>query len=254
MFRALEEKCCPRSVVYYCLFSDKTLHYLNKFNADSVFSVIGDHAGHPLAALQAAAAAAGISPQQCPFLFNPALMPLVQGLGIKTESPTTQSRGCSPIIFEEETGKKKRAPRRKKVSTAVACVQTDTDLDPERQPLPLTRKQSVCAELGVQASLIDPHLQPLSVICGSEFKSSAPLGALAAAALAAEGNVVTFTPDVKVGSSSREAGVTYNPFTDPQILQAADGLELLSTLAEKRPKCASAPLVSSVAVHIHCLL
>lgn len=32
----------------------------------------------------------------------------------------------------------------------------------------------------------------------------------------------------------------YNPFNDPQVLQAADGLELLSTLAEK-----SAPVISS---------
>jgi len=47
----------------------------------------------------------------------------------------------------------------------------------------------------------------------------------------------------------------YNPFLDPQILQAADGLELLSTLAEKRAKCleveeskpASAEIVSDKA-------
>ena len=32
---------------------------------------------------------------------------------------------------------------------------------------------------------------------------------------------------------------SYNPFIDPQILQAADGLELLSALAEKRPKSSS---------------
>ena len=31
--------------------------------------------------------------------------------------------------------------------------------------------------------------------------------------------------------------VSYNPFLDPQILQAADGLELLSALAEQRSKC-----------------
>jgi hypothetical protein len=40
------------------------------------------------------------------------------------------------------------------------------------------------------------------------------------------------------GFSLKEDKITdeYNPFLDPQILQAVDGLELLSALAEKRSK------------------
>ena len=111
-------------------------------------------------------------------------------------------------------------------------------------------------EQGIQTSLLGEHLQPLSVICGASDLSlplhvphlkgtTAPLGALAAAALVAEGNLEALA----TGAGSRRGGgaaggVSYNPFTDPQILQAADGLELLSALAEKRPKCSSAALVS----------
>ena len=54
--------------------------------------------------------------------------------------------------------------------------------------------------------------------------------------------------EVKVGEecSGDAASCLYNPFTDPQILQAAHGLELLSTLAEKRPKCSSSSAASSL--------
>ncbi|XP_069124206.1 trinucleotide repeat-containing gene 18 protein-like isoform X5 [Argopecten irradians] len=38
-------------------------------------------------------------------------------------------------------------------------------------------------------------------------------------------------------NQSKQSASDYNPFLDPQILQAADGLELLSTLAEIRAKC-----------------
>lgn len=41
----------------------------------------------------------------------------------------------------------------------------------------------------------------------------------------------------KAQESGIEDDVNYNPYTDPQILQAADGLELLSALAEKWSKC-----------------
>ncbi|XP_064604503.1 uncharacterized protein LOC135469813 isoform X2 [Liolophura sinensis] len=41
----------------------------------------------------------------------------------------------------------------------------------------------------------------------------------------------------KAQESGVEERVNYNPYTDPQILQAADGLELLSALAEKWSKC-----------------
>ena len=141
---------------------------------------------------------------------------------------------------------------RSQVSTACASVQTESDLDPNLDPVTATRKStSAKKEQGIQTSLGE-HLQPLSVICGtSDYplphhpRDSAPLGALAAAALAAEANLDALTTQ---GRSSRAVGVSYNPFTDPQILQAADGLELLSTLAEKRPKCSSAALVS------HCFL
>lgn len=53
----------------------------------------------------AAAAAASLTSTQFPFVFNSALLPLPSGLSlgeplpIKTEAPTTQSRGTSPIIF-----------------------------------------------------------------------------------------------------------------------------------------------------------
>ncbi|KAJ8319255.1 hypothetical protein KUTeg_004346 [Tegillarca granosa] len=43
--------------------------------------------------------------------------------------------------------------------------------------------------------------------------------------------------DQKTKSFDNSSEKTYNPFLDPQILQAADGLELLSALAEKRAKC-----------------
>ena len=68
------------------------------------FTVAADLTAHSLA-LQAAAAAAGINTPQFPFVFNPALLPLPPGLpvaepvSIKTEAPSVQSRGCSPIIM-----------------------------------------------------------------------------------------------------------------------------------------------------------
>ena len=68
------------------------------------FTVTADLTAHSLA-LQAAAAAAGINTPQFPFVFNPALLPLPTGLpvaepvSIKTEAPSVQSRGCSPIIM-----------------------------------------------------------------------------------------------------------------------------------------------------------
>ena len=132
------------------------------------------------------------------------------------------------------------------VSTACASVQTGSDLDPKLDPAVTRKPTSSQKEQGIQTSLGD-HLQPLSVICGSSDyplppRDTAPLGALAAAALAAEGNLSDLT--AQATRNSRAVGVSYNPFTDPQILQAADGLELLSTLAEKRPKCSSAALVS----------
>ena len=66
--------------------------------------IAADLTAHSLA-LQAAAAAAGISTPQFPFVFNPALLPMATGLpvaeplNIKTEAPSVQSRGCSPIIM-----------------------------------------------------------------------------------------------------------------------------------------------------------
>ncbi|XP_070188288.1 trinucleotide repeat-containing gene 18 protein-like isoform X2 [Littorina saxatilis] len=227
--------------------------------------VPADLTAHSLA-LQAAAAAAGIPTTQFPFVFNPALLSLPpgltvgEGLGIKTEPPTMVSRGCSPIVMsptpseqeeeEQQQAKKRRRDNVKQVSTACASVQTGNDLEPATNTAAVARslKSMASKEQGIQTNM-GQHLQPLSVICGtSDFaldhhKDSAPLGALAAAALVAEGNAVPVTTDAR-----GHRGVSYNPFTDPQILQAADGLELLSTLAEKRPKCSSAPLVDPKAV------
>ncbi|KAL8599647.1 hypothetical protein ACOMHN_053824 [Nucella lapillus] len=236
-------------------------------------------AAHSLAlqAAAAAAAAAGITTPQFPFVFSPALLPLPsvlpvgEALNIKTETPSVQSRGCSPIIMsptpsELDAAGEERVTEggegRKQVSTACASVQTGSDLeqDPTAAEDPRGRRKrgkrclSWCREQGVQTSLED-HLQPLSVICATPelqdlHKDTAPLGALAAAAMVAESKGALRRGGAGRGGAREGAGgLNYNPFTDPQILQAADGLELLSTLAEKRPKCSSsAALVDPKAV------
>ncbi|XP_025091338.1 serine-rich adhesin for platelets-like isoform X3 [Pomacea canaliculata] len=227
----------------------------------------------------AAAAAASLTSTQFPFVFNSALLPLPSGLSlgeplpIKTEAPTTQSRGTSPIIFSalpssdvtQYGGVKEAAVAadiKKEISTCCVSVQTTSDLDP--QP---TARKVVSKEQGIQTSELGHSvvplvtsevgpMQPLSVICSSadfalqhhpappllRHEDSSPLGTVAAVASAA------MAAEERLGGHSGSAGITqhgppggtYNPFTDPQLLQAADGLELLSTLAEKRPKCGSA--------------
>ena len=220
-----------------------------------------------LATLQAAANAAGLNLQQFPFLLNPAVLSLLQSPQasqpspvIKTEPPTTQSRGCSPILLEhndnaqdssrlsfqddEDENKlilsKDRRKRKRKLVSSSVQTSKDLDLDPSRHNSSLTlkaRSRSISSkEQGIQTSL-----QPLSVFCGhtdySPVRDRAALGALAAAAMVAEGR--DFAEFSRGGDS-----VNYNPFTDPQIMEATDGLELLSSLAEKRPRSSSVPLVS----------
>lgn len=61
------------------------------------------------------------------------------------------------------------------------------------------------------------------------------LAGLSCSKVVANSDVSSCDQNTKSIENSSEK--TYNPFLDPQILQAADGLELLSALAEKRAKC-----------------
>ncbi|CAG5127812.1 unnamed protein product, partial [Candidula unifasciata] len=144
---------------------------------------------------------------------------------VKVERPTVESRGCSPIMFED-------------ISSPLSILSTLSCLT--------TEKPKTCS-IGVQT-------------CDSLMKSSCKRKLSPQTLLSQDQAVQTLSPDFTafnplsvhcpdidcvdtlthcLEEKSHLDRASYNPFTDPQILQAADGLELLSTLAEKRPKCSS---------------
>ncbi|XP_055876447.1 serine-rich adhesin for platelets-like isoform X2 [Biomphalaria glabrata] len=137
---------------------------------------------------------------------------------IKAGPTSVQSRGCSPIQFEDTLSPLAILSTLSAVKRTSLCsigVQTCDNLVQ-------TDEKNVSSKLslndqGVQTLTTDlSALNPLSVQCPD-----------------LDSVVDHLTPKANVERTS------YNPFTDPQILQAADGLELLSALAEKRPKCSS---------------
>ncbi|KAH9513155.1 hypothetical protein Btru_036014 [Bulinus truncatus] len=134
--------------------------------------------------------------------------------------PSVQSRGCSPVQFEDSSSSLAllstlSSLTSKRPSTCSIGIQTcstlsqgsEKNISPAKIPLHDQGVQTLKSELST--------LNPLSVQC-PDLDS-----------------LETLIPKANTERSS------YNPFTDPQILQAADGLELLSALAEKRPKCSS---------------
>ncbi|XP_012939835.1 serine-rich adhesin for platelets [Aplysia californica] len=147
--------------------------------------------------------------------------------------PTSvQSRGCSPIIFEDaptspspssSSANTSSSSRKRKLCTIgvqtcdslLPVIKADTSLPSPHKRLLLHKGSQTLQSPGDISAL-----NPLSVQC-PDIDAADPLNDRL---------------EVKV---SADKSSSYNPFTDPQILQAADGLELLSTLAEKRPKCSS---------------
>lgn len=144
---------------------------------------------------------------------------------VKVERPTVESRGCSPIMFED-------------ISSPLSILSTLSCLTSEKpktcsvgvQTCDTLMKSSLKRKSSPQKLLLqDQAVQTLS----PEFIAFNPLSVQC--------------PDIDcvdplthcLEEKSHLDRASYNPFTDPQILQAADGLELLSTLAEKRPKCSS---------------
>ncbi|KAH9513149.1 hypothetical protein Btru_036004 [Bulinus truncatus] len=138
----------------------------------------------------------------------------------KVGQPSVQSRGCSPVQFEDSSSSLAllstlSSLTSKRPSTCSIGIQTcstlsqgsEKNISPAKIPLHDQGVQTLKSELST--------LNPLSVQC-PDLDS-----------------LETLIPKANTERSS------YNPFTDPQILQAADGLELLSALAEKRPKCSS---------------
>lgn len=130
----------------------------------------------------------------------------------KKEQPAVESRGCSPIMFDDTSSLTLLST----LSSLSARRPTTCSIGVQTCPS-LLDSQKTCLDQAVQTPEI-PALNPLSVHC-PDLDS-----------------VDNITPNLDVKINPER---TYNPFTDPQILQAADGLELLSTLAEKRPKCSS---------------
>ena len=110
---------------------------------------------------------------------------------------------------------------------------------------------------GTQTNLSD-QMQPLSVICCSSdiyaanasqsmyWENSSPSTALATAAAILDTDSCGATKKNVNDELNAQPDITFDPFTDPQILQAASGLELLSTLADRRPKHDFLPLVCAV--------
>ncbi|XP_067672870.1 trinucleotide repeat-containing gene 18 protein-like isoform X1 [Haliotis asinina] len=187
-----------------------------------------------------------------PYMFNPGLIP-VQGmpvnlsepLTVKTEPPSVQSRGTSPMVLtpppSDETTKVEPTFKEaavyadfpKPVTKCCASVQT-CDFGP-LVPSRTLREQcsQTCHELDLsKTETLLKAAEKLSKLsdCASqsEPENRAPSPAE--------------TPKTDLPSSSSsltKATTDYNPFTDPLILKAADGLELLSALAERRAKCSS---------------
>lgn len=145
---------------------------------------------------------------------------------MKMERPTVESRGCSPIMFEDVSSSLSllstlSSMTSKKPDTCTVGVQTCSSLMKGSRKKKSSPQKLTFRDQAIQTSTSDlTTLNPLSVQCPDLYT----VDPLAHNSL-----------EVKDGSEH----ATYNPFTDPQILQAADGLELLSTLAEKRPKCSS---------------
>lgn len=173
--------------------------------------------GSPSEGLLTAATAVMVSPVAS---ITPSSPPLL----FKVERPAVESRGCSPVVFEDVSSSLSLLSTlslltSEKVSRNTVGVQTcDTLLKSchKRKSPP----KVVVHDQAVQISSSElSTLNPLSVQC-PDLDS-----------------VDSLTHSLEVKATSERA--SYNPFTDPQILQAADGLELLSTLAEKRTKCSS---------------
>ncbi|GFO04213.1 trinucleotide repeat-containing gene 18 protein [Plakobranchus ocellatus] len=161
--------------------------------------------------------------------------------------PALQSRGCSPILCEDLSsplsllstlsslsskkpttcsvgiqvdlvgrGRKKRGSPPKHLSLNQSVQTSPLSMPPTTTSLSVSHPSQVSLSSNPILKASSSHCQPLEVKVGDE------------------------------GGSRETASCLYNPFTDPQILQAAHGLELLSTLAEKRPKCSSSSAASSL--------
>ncbi|CAG5124629.1 unnamed protein product, partial [Candidula unifasciata] len=140
---------------------------------------------------------------------------------LKVTPPVLEDRGCSPVVFEDiSTLLSSQHQTLKNVTSCTVETQTCNEFVKSNITEKLSAPRLILQDQAVQASFPDISvLNPLSVQCPDHDSV----------------DVLTRSHEVKTNTDR----ASYNPFTDPQILQAADGLELLSTLAEKRTKCSS---------------
>ena len=186
-----------------------------------------------------------------PYVLNPGILSvpgvplnLSEPLTVKTESPSVQSRGTSPIILtpppSDETPRSAVSFREVAVFTdspvtkCSASVQT-CDLDdfpPFSTPVKLKEQCSQTCQ--------SDDLMSSGDFQDTNNSSSTTLTAESEDSSPSECDVTKSDVDCDTAKSRNkkdDGSGKYNPFNDPQILLAADGLELLSTLAEKRSKC-----------------
>lgn len=152
------------------------------------------------------------------------LTSVTQPVMLKVDPPVLEDRGCSPVVFEDTSASLSLSSQHQTFKNVNSCT-VETQTCNEFMKSSFTERKSSLSKLSLQDQAIQASfpdistLNPLSVQC-PDLDS-----------------VDVFMQPHEVKTNIERA--SYNPFTDPQILQAADGLELLSTLAEKRTKCSS---------------
>ena len=170
--------------------------------------------------------------------------------------PNFQSRGCSPILCEDLSSPLSllstlSSLSSRKPTTCNVGIQVGEVLgrgrkkrDSALKHLSLDREVQTSPSPLAAASSSHPHVPQASSSSSSSSTSAPTSSSKALNPLPAHCQPL----EVKIGEdgSGEATSSLYNPFTDPQILQAAHGLELLSTLAEKRPKCSSSSAASSL--------
>ncbi|GFS03812.1 BAH and coiled-coil domain-containing protein 1, partial [Elysia marginata] len=163
-----------------------------------------------------------------------------------------QSRGCSPILCEEFSSPLSllstlSSLSSRKPTTSSIGIQVGEVHGRGRKKLG-SLSQHLSSDRGVQTSPLTAATSPRHY--HPQASASLPPSSSASSSSKTLKPLPSHCQPLKVKVGEDDSGelgsCLYNPFTDPQILQAAHGLELLSTLAEKRPKCSSSSAASSL--------
>lgn len=177
---------------------------------------------------------------------------------VKAVTSLVQSRGTSPMIPGsecEDTPQDKiedvtKINERSSVESPGVCSKGSTAVQTESiqktletDPNSKTKKEALlitCSEENVSKQQTKNSLPTTTVIGDVTIVEMTPDMKSQSQEISSKIDQHKKEPNSELTSRKSEQDSTnYNPFLDPQILQAADGLELLSALAEQRAKFAS---------------